>query len=521
MRNKFIISLYVLILLVLNQISSKVRAQNLALNKKILGVIKDYKKAVDGIISPGNYAEVDTEKKEAVIILALEQANYVDKINIYWVKGYAPESYEIDTGVMLFRWTERYKYKLDGKEKDGLLFSSHKLKGEAAFFIKISILKSKSKIVRISEIEVFPKKGVKIKFYNEKVVNIGKHSATLVFNTSPGGLGLAKIGENPDSLKQVGMNLSVTKEHKITVGTLLSGTTYYILPGVQDLNGRLHFGKLLKFKTKGIALPRFYQIYVKKIKPFSAEIFFKLNKRCRIKVMLSYKNEPFKLIGKSSGYLLKGRIKINGLIPENNYTCKVIITDKLNNRTEKLLTFTTPEENVALGKKVYGSFIYPVKGPRIFNLAYLSRATDGELGISGLCSSDNVYNSEQILIVDLKKKYRIKRIEVIWRSVDYPQTFNIEVSLDNKSWKLIRRKIYTGKEGSRILSGGSAGLILRKVEIPVNTFARYIKIFIPKGTRVESDLPYEPDPFVQLAEVRIYKFYDYGKPQPAVKFISK
>ena len=89
-----------------------------------------------------------------------------------------------------------------------------------------------------------------------------------------------------------------------------------------------------------------------------------------------------------------------------------------------------------------------------------------------------------------------------------------------KNWKIIKSKINAEKKGKKILSRGSYGLFLRAVLINAKgKKARYVKIDIPKGSKVGSDLPFVPKPILQLAEIEVFKVPDYDPPKYAIKKI--
>ncbi len=499
--------------------------KNIALNKQIIGTMQNPKPLNDGVINKNNYIEIkDFKKLEQYFVIVLGQAKYVQSIKLYWVKGFEPSSFKIETSKNLFVWKKIGVYNLKKfTSMKGLLVTEHNIKGAAAFFIKVTILKPENKTVRISEVKLYSKEKVNLVISGAKAVNIKKYSSEIIFETSVPASGYLRFGNGPTGLNQnIGMEMDIFTEHKIKIGNLLKGTKYYYQPVVRDLNGNLIVGKVKSFKTKGIPLPKFISVNINDIKKFTSKLKWSCNVPCMSELYLGMSQGKLKRYFKTSKFQSQYIVKIKKILPDTKFYFKIISKDKFNNKVVYKGDFTTKPYNIALKKKVYGSFIYPHKSRGgNFNFSYLQKITDGNYELKGIAASGNLGNKDQIAIVDLKQKYKIKNLKVVWRSIAYSLNFKVEIGNNMKKWTLIKKNINSKKSGKRRLSKGTYGLFLQSVNIEVKAKeARYVKITVPKGSKVVSDLPFDPLPFLQLAEIEIFKVPDYGSPKYIIKQIK-
>ncbi|MBN1898964.1 MAG: hypothetical protein JW827_09315 [Spirochaetes bacterium] len=480
----------------------------------------------DGVISPSNYAEFSIKKvknkDEQFFIVVLGHASYIRSIKVYWLKDYHPDQYSIEIGKNLFNWDKKFNFRVGNEEESGLVVSKGDIENTAGFFVKVSIRDSKKDLLRISEIEIF--KGhpeEKVDIQNFKVINIKEYSATFQFDTSLPTTAYVRIGESPHALKDSGFELDIYNDHKITIGNLLKGTRFYVQPVAVDVNGRIKMGQVYNFKTKGIPLPRFYNFEFYNITPFTLNIFWEANVPCRMELFISQKGTPLKSVFKSEKLSKKQRLIIEKIIPQTDFVSKIVLTDKNGNQTEEEKGFISSEHNIAFKQKVYGSFLFRENQLRTPDLANLGRITDGNLEVEGIALSGNVYSQEQGASIDLGDVYSLKTVRVIFRAVDFPSQFDLYLGNDLKKMKPFKKKISMKKFAKSTASQGMIGLLLKEVSIDMkNRKARYVLVKIPKGTKVDSGLPFTPSPFLQLAEIKVMKTPDYGEPQYIVKIIE-
>ncbi len=497
----------IIILFVLFNSFAVYAADNVGLHKQVVGSFPgDLKKITDGIKNKKNFTTVTSPKNKFVIIV-LGNAKYIKRLNIYWVKGYEPEKYRVEYSKSLFDWKSVGVYTVKAKGNKGLIKSTIHVRNVAAFFIKVTILKSRHKEVRISEIELYSATKTKFALKDVKVSNIREHSASISFTTTIPTSGYIRIGESKSGMnKNTGVEIDIFKKHNITVNNLLKGTVYYFQPVATDVNGRIVVGKILKFRTKGIPLPRFSLVNIIPQK-YSAVLKLKANIKCKYKVFVGKEINKLKKIFSGTELADGLQIKITGLIPMLKYYIKIIIEDKFANKKDTIVNFFTKEENIALNKKVYGTFFYSYNDKINFNFINLKKITDGNLNISGIALSGNINAKEEKVIVDLGAEYKIKKINVIWRSIAYPEFFDVLAGNDlKKKMRIIKRKIKVEKIGESLLSNGESGLILRLLKIDFNGAKyRYIQIRVHKGIKVKSDLPYKPGNRLDLAEVKVFR----------------
>ncbi len=486
---------------------------NLIKNNKIIGTFQDMEKISDGIISEKNYGYA-TPAQNKFIIIIMGTAKYIGKIKLYWIKNYAPAKYKIEYSKNLFNWNEigtysTYNKKINSKKNNIIISTITTKNGIAMFFLRIIILSSEKEI-RLSEIKIFPPSKLSFSIKNVKIKNIGEKSATIYFETDIPTTAYVRIGESKGSMIQnEGIEFDVSKKHNISVQNLLKGTEYYVQPIATALNGKIVVGKIYKFKTKGIPLPRFQYLTIYNIKNNSCKIKWKFNVKCKSKVYIGERLSNLKLCYTSPEYVKEKKINLKGLLPLTKYIIKIEAIDKLNNKVEKITTFTTEEKNIALNKKAYGTFYYSLKNQRNMNFLNLNKITDGNMNTEGIAVSGNI-NKEQIAIVDLGEKTSIDKIIVIWRTIAFPQKFNVACGNNLKEkFTIIKKNIDTLQSGKQILSERDHGLILKAVTINVKGDKyRFIKIIVPAGTKVKSTLPFPPGNQLQLAEIKVYKIID-------------
>ncbi|MBU1078186.1 MAG: hypothetical protein KKH98_12890, partial [Spirochaetes bacterium] len=389
-------------------LSSAEKSENIVQNKQIIGTVKDFKPLNDGIILKDNYIEIkEFDKYEQYFIIVLGQAKYLDSIDLYWIEGFEPESYRIEVSKNLFQWDSLGDFKLKKfTKKDGLIISSHSLKDKAAFFVKVTILKPKKDIIKISEVQLFTSIALKLEITDSKARNIQKSSAELVFVTSIPASGYVRFGDGPQSLNQnVGMEMDIFKEHKIKVGSLLHGTMYYFQPVVRDLNGNLIVGKVDTFKTKGIPLPKWESVQVYDTDIFQSSLKWSLNIPCRSELYLGTSQDNLKRYFRSKQSVSQYNIMIKKLVPHTRFFYKIIAADRFQNKIEQNGDFTTKAYNIALHKKVYGSFYFPFNHRGTgFDINLLKKITDGIYDTKGIASSGDLDNNDQSVIIDLGKE---------------------------------------------------------------------------------------------------------------------
>lgn len=511
----YIYKIFILIFITFNLFG-----ENIALKKQIIGTFNFMEKLNDNIKSADNFSQVIKKaEKDEYIIVVLANAKYIRKIKLYWVNNNEPLKYKIELGKNLFSWEKSYLRSLSKKTiENGLIIDEVDIPDIPAFFIKLTITESKNVIVKLSEIEIFPgelEKEIIIKDF--KFQEIKENSVKVSFDTDPESFGYIRIGEDVHSLQAHGFELDLYKTHIIEAAGLLSGTEYYIQPVATDVNGKTKMGEIYKVKTKGIPLPRSMKFDAYDVSDFTSKISILFNVPVKVEIYIKREDENFKQIYDSKNFSVEFRFKIKGLIPDTKFILKALGTDSYGNKTEKVIEFITKSENIAYGKRVYGNFW---GSGEIVDLNINQKITDGNLEEDGIAISGFLSKQENYAIIDLGNLYKLRNIEVIWRSVNFPCKFDVYIGTELKNEKmiLVKKDINVKQEGVKIASRGDFGLIYRKVDINCKgEQARYVKIVIPQNTPVCSDLPFEPLKFVGLGEVRVYKIFDYPAPSYEVE----
>jgi hypothetical protein len=195
---------------------------------------------------------------------------------------------------------------------------------------------------------------------------------------------------------------------------------------------------------------------------------------------------------------------LTDLKPRTTYFYQIKTTDFYGNAvTSKAGSFATAAENIALKKKVMGTFtIYPPKDKYVTpgnGDEVLSRITDGKMSyFNSMATSGPVPASDQYVVIDLGSSQNIKSIVTYWRKLAYPESLTVQVSNDNSTWTTLASGVDVGS-GAFVRS--EAGDPLQAVNI-TGASCRYIKLLIAKGSpffhkHAEWD-------YVQLAEVQAF-----------------
>ncbi|MDD5066914.1 MAG: discoidin domain-containing protein [bacterium] len=524
--SKYAATAAVLLILICSWDPAWGQEENIALGKQVVGSFQNLKLITDGTISQDNYGEIrEFKEQENFFILVLGQAKYIKGIKLYWAKGYEPLSYRIESSKNLFVWEKAKTYTPSRfSEEKNMSVSSHELDGTAAYFVKITVLKPGNKTVRISETALYPSTTLKLTIQSVSAANIMEHSAEVIFKTSIPSVAYIRFGEDKTGLNQnIGIESDIYDTHKITVSGLLKGTEYYFQPVARDLNGHLAMGQVTSFKTKGIPLPKMESVQLNKITGFGCSMKLVYNIPCGIVLYIG--KEKANLVKKfeSSGLKTSYKIQIDGLVPETKFYYKIEAADKQKNPLDTENSFTTTGDNIALNKSVYGSFYYPAdnNASSLMNMDQLKKLTDGNYELNGIAESGNVALKGQAVILDLGKTEKIRNVKTVWRGTAYSRNYSLEISKDMKEWSMVRDKIDARNDGQKILSQGDYGLFLRTVNISCNNQeGRYIKITMVQNSLTGSDLPFPAKPFLQMAEVEVYKVPDYNEPAYRVQEIK-
>ena len=219
-----------------------------------------------------------------------------------------------------------------------------------------------------------------------------------------------------------------------------------------------------------------------------------------------YGTEPGKL-NMAAGNSEKGTdnsLVFVGLKPKTTYYYQISAVDYYGNKvTSRVNSFATAGDDIALNKKVTGTFTnYPID-PYVKAASedvILSRITDGKTSyFTSMAQSGVISDADQYAVIDLGRSYKIKNILTYWRQLAYPEALTVQVSENNSAWSTLAS---AADVGSGAWARSDAGDPM-KVHNVAGASGRYIKILVPKG----SPFYHKHDNwnFVELMEVKAFE----------------
>ena len=176
--------------------------------------------------------------------------------------------------------------------------------------------------------------------------------------------------------------------------------------------------------------------------------------------------------------------------------------DEFHNKISEKGSFVSEEKNIALNKKVTGTFNGKYIADK-FKLEgdVISRMTDGVLSYrTGMSVSGDPSKNNQYFIINLGELEFIDKILIYFRALCYPQNFSVSISKNKKDWKKIVKNA-NAEYGGTGLSG--TGDPMKIVSIDANgEQIQYIKFFMKKGSKFYKK--YDLYNFIQIFEVKVY-----------------
>jgi len=202
-------------------------------------------------------------------------------------------------------------------------------------------------------------------------------------------------------------------------------------------------------------------------------------------------------------YLTEHRWGLYGLEPKTQYEVKFLAMDKIANELESpIISFKTQSANLAFQKPVEGTFVfYPpddnitkkIKNP-------LTRIVDNDTNyFTGMVTSGEVSESDQWIVVDLKKNENLSSVMIYWRGLAYSQDYALQISSDGKKWKKIEN-VLDATRGYETRSVKGDPMIAQ--EIKMEGQGRYVRLLIKKNSKLYCFYPNHQ--LVQLMELKIF-----------------
>jgi len=437
----------------------------------ILGNIKNSKFLTDSIINVNNYGIFNYSKNNNFLICALQDVKYINEIILYVIDNVQNLKLSVDVSQNLFKW-EKVKFTIIKENyKKGIFSIKIDLKSKCARFVRISFLQDSQTMIRISEIKVDVNTLLKVKDARIKVVNVGKNWAKLKIVSDIETMCEIKYGASLNKLASGPLLLNYSKENIVTLNGLLKGTEYFVTGIIKDCNNNLKYTPVINFKTKGIPLPLFKQIKVKRITSKEVFLDFKSNIPTIYEFYCGYSKDELK---------------------KYNYSISFSKTHSLG----------TLPDNIGRFAKIKGDFTYIGENlfPR-FAENSIYRLVDGKYDyFRGSVMSGNINQKDQKVFFDLQKTFFVKRIDLVWWKLMYSTNFDIKVSENEKKWITIGKNLEINENLQYPY----------KIDIPyfisrvlINKKLRYIKIICKKG-KYRSKFP-------QYFNLRLLEVFIIGK----------
>ncbi len=466
---------------------------------KVLSVIsdlKDYNNLIDGKMD--TYAS--GKKGDNTIILQLGTMKYIKDLKIYLEEQAQIKKISLYTSDNFINWSIILE-----KRNPNENILDFQLKNTAGLFIKI-VINSDSEI-KIKEIECFDATAPKNQIFNIKIDSIMEDSVVLNWETKIKTEDFFVYSKKVNGTKMTLFEMDYKEKHSIKLKGLLKGTEYVFNIISQSPDGTKLESEPMEFRTKGTPLPDIWELRAVNINPYTAKIYYRSNIPTKYEVYLGQNEKKLDKIIEEGKFSEAREFDILGLQPETIYYYKIILKDKLGNvAMTPPLQFKTPADNIALGKRVIGTFNFideDIK-KRGFGETTVDKVVDGNLNyFGGMAISYNADNADQYVIIDLGKSEPVKRIDVYWWALSYSRDYRIELSENGTDWFTAQEHI-DAEKGIDINSPGGDYLVYQSV--PINKTARLVKLFVKAGNLRGSKIKkWNPRPNLYLCEIAVIK----------------
>jgi len=336
---------------------------------------------------------------------------------------------------------------------------------------------------------------------NIKIIKIGENYAQIYWETDIETVSQIRYGiKNTDNLAT---EMIYRKKHILELKNLLKGTKYYFNIIAISANKKLKKSELLDFITEGIPLPLFNNIRIENIDWSRAEFFIRSNIPLKIKIEYGTSQNKFVFSKrKKSGMHKENNLFLDNLKPLKRYYYHIKGTDQFGNKIEKTGSFISAEKNIALGKKVHGTFNEKsIKDKFSLEGDVIGRITDGSLHYqTGMAVSGDPMEKDQFFIIDLGDEEHIDKILLYFRALCYPEKFSISIAKKENEWELLEKNINAGYGTNGLSESGDP---LKIVALDADgKKARFIKFYMEKGSPYYKK--YDFYNFIQVFEAKVY-----------------
>lgn len=338
-----------------------------------------------------------------------------------------------------------------------------------------------------------------------RVGNLSETSATITWKTAVKTIDYLYFMKKHNGTEQTMVQANYVTNHSVVLGGLLRGSEYtYRIVSESPDGTRIESGEL-SFTTRGVPLPEFWELRALNISPFDARISFTANVPVRYEVYLGSSADNLVKVIEENGYDSKREFTLQGLQPEKHYFYKLVIQDK---QGAVLMTtpldFFTPVHNLALGKRIWGTFgcADPDAQFGTGRATGDARIVDGDLNyFTGSAVSFNADNAAQYVIIDLGREYQFKSVDVYWWGLAYSRDYRVEISHDGFVWKTLRDHL-DAERGEEMRSPAGDLLVYQSVKA-VET-ARFVRVYMEAGSkRGTRAAMYGELPYFRLCEIAV------------------
>ncbi len=337
------------------------------------------------------------------------------------------------------------------------------------------------------------------------VTNITENYVIIKWKTDQLSTGSVAYGEDSARLHNQAFSIGEAINHQILLNNLQKGTVYYyeISCNFQYKANKPVVVKsgIKTFLTAGNPLP---VITKNEVSSQSKEyVRIKWEANAAVLSSLIYVKE-----GEINRNVIpmeetaSGEFLISGLKPSSRYYyfIQIVNKDNITNNTE-IKSFSTLEDNLALGKTVSGTFTNYVYEDGLFDMSpnSLQRITDGRVDyFKGMSVSGDIRSNNQQIIIDLGKKTKISKVIVIWRALAYSTEYNVEISEDLKVWKTIASQLDADKVPRTYMSG--TPVKVQEIQFPTKE-GRYVRLTAIKSKYFSKHGKWN---FIQIHEIKIF-----------------
>lgn len=467
--------------------------------------------AIDGNSSTFAEATGNPYRDEYFLIVRFESPSIVRNLKVRF-QGPAPKDYILEMG------------------PDALAWKPYDV-GEKAKYVRVRFAANKGDVYKIAEVEANSEIAPKEAFipYRLSITDFDTTSATLTVSfPKPFRMSVSYGLENrEDALSNFTEYTSYLTDYQVRLRNLIEGMDYYINVKAISAEGEVWLSTdstgLLHVRLLGTPPLKILNFGVVEVSPLSISLAVQTNIPAHC---IFYFGEGTRLdqIMSQPGFDTRHVFEFKSLYPNRLYSYMAHLTDHRGlNVTMAKTQITTAEMNIAKGKRVIAGTFTNLREPGWQGGSdnqgetVLQRITDGKNDyFSGMAHSGDLVFQDQYAVVDLGRVYTLDAHAVAWRTLAYPHSYEIFLSLDNKEWtRAFTLSPGRMEMGANIRSNSGDPLIVVGGPFEEGTKARYVKLFIPKGT--DFYRKHRRWNNVDLAELVVYPGGDYAEIQKIIR----